>query len=423
MSRNHEPYHTTTHHAVSCTQVIDAHCDAAPWQHRCVLRQSVSFRHTDIFNPTLALSLTITHLCHASDDTCHSEVPLTMFPATIKATSRQRARGAVSRLQPFLPRLTSPSIFRFLRSFAIFPVTGPLIDAPQPSEHNPKSKAGEASSPSELSDESGPMPSELDASSEDEDELDGVIDLDDDEHSEESKAARRALGPTNVYAPQGVRRWGDAKNLNAAVEYECECGGKCLRHIAADFSQAVITLYVYRQQMRRNAESQGAGGARDVMRQALGCHYDEDKKVFTRSFVIGINGRCCPSAFAVASGFSEGTFSRARSDVTCHRPLHAGRMRQRTAGESQSRAEMDTWVRARKVSMQRDKETGLFYHCAKDTDKNRWKMYSDERIANALPVHGSCSLLASVWKSHKEICSYHASGHDQCGQNLCQILP
>lgn len=272
----------------------------------------------------------------------------------------------------------------------------------------------------EANDKNTPLPPDLDPKSESDvsdDELDGEledvkVDLNDDQ-GRKTKAARRALGPTEKYAPQGPRRWSDAKNLKAAVHYDCPCGRKCLRHIAAE-EQGVIALYEFRHCFRQRVEASGAGGARDVLRRDLQCHYDEIEKRFTTSFVVGTNGRCCVESYAVATGISEGTYARARADVTRNRPEHAGRTQRRTAIETVARAELDAYVRHLKNGMERDKETGEHFHAPYDTHKSRWRIYYKERVRKGLPVHGSMALLADVWKTHTEIHAYRASGHDKC---------
>lgn len=198
------------------------------------------------------------------------------------------------------------------------------------------------------------------------------------------------------------------------MQYKCACGSNCLSHIADDTRQAVIVLYDHRHKLRQRVEARGVGGARDELRGEFEKHYDKRKNEFSRSFVVGANGTCCIEAFTVGSGYSEGTYARARSDVTLHRPEHAGRVKQRTADETPARAELQAYVRHLKNGMERDKETGGHYHTPKDTDKNRWKIYQEGRMRMGLPTHGSCALLASVWKEHTEIRSHHARGHDAC---------
>ena len=233
--------------------------------------------------------------------------------------------------------------------------------------------------------------------------------------TEKARAAKQA-----VYAPAGVHAWGNALNIEAACDYNCACGKRCLRSVAAEPSQCLIELYRFRAKFRKEAKASGSGGRRDTLRMRLERHFDAPSGAFSGSFRVACNGHVCLDAYLVACGCSVSTGERARADVTLERPTHAGRAGAKRDADTAARASLHAWIRDLRGDMERDKQTGTKFFTRKATARERWAAYVKERSLARQPCVGSEQLLAAVWKEHTEIHETTKTGHDLC--DVCVAL-
>lgn len=223
-----------------------------------------------------------------------------------------------------------------------------------------------------------------------------------------STPGRRLWDGRQVY-PNGVQNWRDAKNCEAAAQYDCPCGERCLSRMG------VIEIYEHRKELRKLVGRNGQGGnMRDVIRERLETHYDRSLGVMQNSFVVAGCGGICERAFAVASGISETTFARARADVTKVRPLHSGRQQVRERRVSHARVMLDAWVRAQRHSMEGDKNSGEKWYTERTNEKQLWSRYVRCCDLSQQPTVGTSRLLFDIWKEHKEIVMVKPTGHAIC---------
>ncbi|KAL3909223.1 MAG: hypothetical protein SGPRY_009505 [Prymnesium sp.] len=179
----------------------------------------------------------------------------------------------------------------------------------------------------------------------------------------------RRLWSRNIIHPAGISKWGDAKNLMAAMEYACLCETACLSKV-----NSIMEMYEHRKQLRSEVQNARSGSLRDVLRYKLAQHFDASLGVFTKSFVVGCVGGVCERAYAVACGVSEATFVRARADVT---------------------------------------------------EKTLWHRYLRCCDKAQVPAVGSSRLLFNIWKKHSEIVELKPTGHaicDTCSAIHCERL-
>lgn len=253
------------------------------------------------------------------------------------------------------------------------------------------------------------LTSDSDASDEEEDR-DKDVELN---KKDRRDSAPRRLWDSNLVYPAGVRKWDNTQNCNAAVEFVCPCGNRCLSHVGG-----LIAVYEHRKMFWAKVHSAGSGGIRDVLRKTLTDHYDAALGTFTRSFVVGSYGRVCERAYAVACSVSEPTFVRARCDVTNNRGWHAERAVRRQQKESEERRSLEGWVCLQRETMEGDKINGLKWYTEKTTRKQLWNKYLESCDRANQPSIGSSKLLHRIWKEHKEYEEKPPTGHAVCSTCL-----
>lgn len=219
----------------------------------------------------------------------------------------------------------------------------------------------------------------------------------------------RRLWDAEVVYPSGVHKWGDVKNCEAALRYDCPCGRYCL-----STAGGVIELYEHRRKLRAMASKKDMGGLRDTVRTVLAQHYDAGLRRFTESFVVGRCARACERAFAVGSGISEVTFARARADVVQERGWHNDRLVVRERAECEARRALDAWVRLQRDTMEGDKISGNKWYTEKTTQKQLWDRYVSSCDRAKQPTTGNPRLLFTIWGEHTEIKAKPPTGHAIC---------
>ena len=206
--------------------------------------------------------------------------------------------------------------------------------------------------------------------------------------------------------------WRDHKNCTAATQYQCPCGQLCL----GDLPNGSLSIYEHRRRLRTIADEIGDGGLRlrDAARKDMQQHYDCGRRKFSNSFCIDGKGGCCIWAYGVASGLSEATFTRARTDVTKQRPLHPERVFHRDHVESAARRTLGAWVELQKETMEGDKRSGDKWYTERTNARQLWARYEQSCDEAKVPTVGSERLLWSEWKAHPEIVEQAPTGHDIC---------
>lgn len=246
----------------------------------------------------------------------------------------------------------------------------------------------------------------------DEDDDDGPLRDDDDlprgPQPFELQSGRRLWNAEQVY-PMGVSKWGDVRNCEAALRYDCPCGRRCLASAGS-----VINLYEHRLNLRSRARMKEGGGLRDSVRRLLAAHYDETLQQFSRTFVVGKCAHACERAFAVGSGISEVTFARARADVVQERRWHVDRVQLQQRQESSERRQLDAWVRLQRDTMEGDKISGNKWYTEKTTERQLWDRYVASCDRAQQPTVGNSRLLFTIWREHTEIKVKPPTGHAIC---------
>lgn len=92
-------------------------------------------------------------------------------------------------------------------------------------------------------------------------------------------------------------------------------------------------------------------------------------------------------------------------------------MQARGKQESKQRAHLNAYIRQLRNNLEgpkggqapKDKWT-----ISKMTVPKRWEQYRESRMRKGLPVIGSLSLFAKLWREHSEIVEISAKGHAKC---------
>lgn len=219
----------------------------------------------------------------------------------------------------------------------------------------------------------------------------------------------RRLWDADVVYPNGVDKWQDAQNCEAALNYDCPCGRYCL-----SAAGGLIDIYEHRRKVREIACKKDLGGVRDTVRRLLAEHYDSTLRVFTNTFVVGKCARACERAFAVGTGLSEITFARARADVVHNRAWHHDRLVVVHRVESEARRILDAWVRLQRETMEGDKISGNKWYTEKTTERQLWQRYVSSCDRAKQPTTGTSRLLFKIWGEHTEIKAKPPTGHAIC---------
>ena len=235
-------------------------------------------------------------------------------------------------------------------------------------------------------------------------------DASDDELQTTVGVGKRTLWDSRAVYPAGQGMWRDHRNCTAATEYECPCGNRCLHNLP----NGSLSIYEHRKQLRCRAVTYGAGGLRDVSRLEMTSQYDRPTMRFQQTFNIDGKATCCIWAYGVASGLSEATFTRARSDVTKNKPMRPGRVVERDKRESSARRTLRGWIELQKHSMEGDKRSGDKWYTEKTSEKQLWRRYEQSCDDAKVPTVGSSRLLWDEWKAHPEIIEQAPTGHDIC---------
>lgn len=107
------------------------------------------------------------------------------------------------------------------------------------------------------------------------------------------------------------------------------------------------------------------------------------------------------------------------------RPDHDGRKKLRARVESEERAHLNAYIRHLRGGLEGPKGGSAAkdkWSIRKMTLPKRWRMYKEGRMKKGLPVIGSFSLFAKLWKEHKEIVEISAKGHPACDR-YCFLSP
>ena len=149
--------------------------------------------------------------------------------------------------------------------------------------------------------------------------------------------------------------------------------------------------------------------------QELARHYSVATATFTNSFVLGLHADCSPAEYAIAGGFSNAVFERARADVTSGR-VDRPKPPRKAVSISAQRAQMESWVRQERAKMKGRPEDGDVLTAKKSIAaryRDYAKMASDE-LHQTKDMYGAEDLFASVWKGHHEIHEKKLNDHDDC---------
>ena len=257
-----------------------------------------------------------------------------------------------------------------------------------------------------------------------EDDIDADVDGRSDEGNNFTAPPRRARVQagsagklwSKVEFPEGcapIQASWDMDNLLAAQNWSCPCADRS-NCISAD-RLSVLELYEYRKKFLTTCANEG--GKRDATRKEMSQHADGAGNI-SRSFVVGPVNDCCVASAGLAKGISFGTWASARADLRRKRPMKVGRKRVRVRRESMQRRTLEAYIRMIREGMEGAKGRDAPYNWStgKRTVPKRWADYRKFRIRKKLPVIGSLSLFAKLWKKHDEIHEFGAKGHPKCDE-------
>lgn len=217
----------------------------------------------------------------------------------------------------------------------------------------------------------------------------------------------------------GHKNW-DMANLVAAQEWCCPCKDRA--NCISNDRLRVLDLYEHRKNFRLTAHLRG--GFRDACRDDLMLRYDGASKTFVRSFKVGPLVDCCAASAGLAAGVSFQTWSNARADVRLQRPDHKGRVLVRARAQSMQRAHLNAYIRELRGGLEGPKgaaDPKDKWTTGRMTLPKRWEQYTRRRMRKGLPVIGSKSLFAKLWKEHTEIVEISAKGHPKCDKYASDV--
>ena len=215
--------------------------------------------------------------------------------------------------------------------------------------------------------------------------------------------------PKLVY-PSGIKETADPYNLRAALQYDCPCHRSCLSRYLPEH------IHEHRLLLKQEALNTKRGKLASCMYE-LSRHYSGASGCITNSFKVGAYTDNCPPAWAVAGGYSDITFARARAEVNrtrgngttvitpkdwCGSQEHVRRHLQAYVRQMKSRSEGSKSMQAPRTTF------------SKRSQKQRFEDYVRHQESISQPVLGSPYLLNLVIKQDTEIHQRKAKEQDIC---------
>jgi hypothetical protein len=259
--------------------------------------------------------------------------------------------------------------------------------------------------PTQSTSESVEMPT-LETDETDEPSQDAVTD----EPSQDAvvvKSSERSSWSTATMYPHGMSH--DERGI-----YHDDALSAARNHSASLLRIGIGAMHEHRRAMRSMVESSPLN-EQQWLGQKLAQHYNTNTTTFDPSFKIGPFTDFNLDEYALAGGFSNSVFERARADVTSNRVARPKPPR-KSMSISAQRSQMEAWIRQERSRMKGRPEDGDVSTVKKSLAsryRDYEKMATDE-LRQTKQMYGSEDLFSQVWNAHTEIHEKKLNGHDDC---------